>query len=118
LISFKKEGAPEVARIYRSMTKDGDEPKVGPSARSLGVRVPNDIPAPDGKVTPGSGGMSVAPAWGDLPPWRIPGDWSLLLPTPLAKMMTFAGAWAKVPSKLGSWSKDLCYGQIAHLMAW
>jgi len=58
--------------IYRAMTPEGDRPKVGPSARTLGVRVPGDIAAPGGQVSPGTGGMSVAPAWRDLPPWRIP----------------------------------------------
>jgi hypothetical protein len=58
--------------IYRSMSREGDHPKVGPSARTLGVRVPEDILAPGGFVSPRSGGMSVAPSWRDLPPWRIP----------------------------------------------
>jgi hypothetical protein len=58
--------------IYRSMTREGDRPRIGPTARSLGARVPGDIAARDGRVWPGTGGMSVAPAWRDLPPWRIP----------------------------------------------
>ena len=45
------------------MTPNGDGlPRVGPSARTLGVRVPADIaPDADGYVNPGTGGMSVAP---------------------------------------------------------
>jgi hypothetical protein len=34
---------------------------VNPSARSLGVRPGDDIPVINGRVSPGSGGMSVAP---------------------------------------------------------
>lgn len=60
-------------RIYRSMTREGDQPKVGPSARTLGVRPGIDVtPDPNGNVRPETGGMSVAPSWRVLPPWRIP----------------------------------------------
>src|SRR5579885_2931884 len=64
--------------IYRAMTVDADgKPQVGPSARTLGARVPPD-PKPDitpdsnGVVRPGTGGMSVGPAWRRLPLHRIP----------------------------------------------
>jgi hypothetical protein len=64
--------------IYRAMTRDNDgRPKVGTTARTLGVRLPPD-PKPDitpdsnGVVRPGTGGMSVAPAWRRLPLYRIP----------------------------------------------
>ena len=63
--------------VYRAMTPDGDVPKVGASARALGVRVPPD-PNADveldeaGNVGPTGGGMSVAPAWRDLEAHRIP----------------------------------------------
>ena len=57
------------------MTPDTDGlPKLGPSARTLGVRVPQDVnPDETGHVTPGSGGMSVAPdtMW-NLPHHRRP----------------------------------------------
>lgn len=49
-------------------------PLVGPSARTLGVRVPQDVmPNAVGDVVPGSGGMSVAPdsMW-NLPHHRRP----------------------------------------------
>ena len=66
-------------RIYRVMTPDADGlPKVGTTARSLGVRVrsrpddPEDIAVDSGHVAPGTGGMSVAPSWRDLPLHRIP----------------------------------------------
>jgi hypothetical protein len=55
------------------MTRDGDgKPAVEDSAKGLGVR-PNDI-APDaaGLVSPGTGGLSVAPRWRDLPSHRVP----------------------------------------------
>ena len=63
--------------IYRVMTVDGDKPLIANTARGLGVRVgkgPHDDVAIDehGKVAPGSGGMSVAPSWRDLPEVRIP----------------------------------------------
>jgi hypothetical protein len=59
------------------MVPDGDKPLVGNTATTLGVRLPPD-PRPDlpvnadGTVDPGTGGMSVAPAWRLLPVWRIP----------------------------------------------
>jgi hypothetical protein len=63
--------------IYRAMRADGAKPLVGPTAQTLGVRVPPDPNAdievgPDGKVNPEGGGMSVAPAWRLLPLHRIP----------------------------------------------
>jgi hypothetical protein len=54
------------------MARDRDRPRIGATARDLGVRVPGDIPVRDGRVSPGTGGMSVAPAWRALPPFRIP----------------------------------------------
>lgn len=77
-------------RICRTMTivqiGGVDRPKIGDTARSLGVRVAPaespDIPvATDGKVVPGSGGMSVAPTWRDLPRHRIPIRLKTLLPS-------------------------------------
>ena len=49
--------------IYRSMTRDGDKPKIGSSARALGARVRgderDDISVDSlGHVRPGTGGMS------------------------------------------------------------
>ena len=64
--------------IYRSMLADADgRPKAGSSAQTLGVRTPPekkiDLPVDaEGCVSPATGGMSVAPAWRLLPPWRIP----------------------------------------------
>lgn len=55
------------------MLPDGDLPKVGFDARTLGVRVPVDIPVDERQhVHPNTGGMSVAPRLADLPPHRIP----------------------------------------------
>jgi hypothetical protein len=65
--------------IYRAMTREGDRPKLGPTARTLGVR-PRDIPVVDGSVAPGTGGMSVAPSWRDLPSHRIPRRLARLAP--------------------------------------
>jgi hypothetical protein len=63
-------------RLYRAMYAEGNKPKVGAAATALGVRVPPDkhadLPAGnDGMVEPGTGGMSVSPAWRLLPVHRI-----------------------------------------------
>ena len=63
--------------MYRAMLADGGRPRVGPSALTLGVRVPPDEHADlavgaEGMVEPRTGGMSVAPAWRRLPVHRIP----------------------------------------------
>lgn len=64
-------------KMFRTMQPDGQVPKVGRSRRCLGV-VPGLPPAGDiepdaaGGVHPATGGMSVAPAWADLPVWRVP----------------------------------------------
>jgi hypothetical protein len=63
--------------IYRAMTLDGDKPLLANSARGLGVRVGggahDDLPVDAvGHVAPDTGGMSVAPAWRQLPDVRIP----------------------------------------------
>jgi hypothetical protein len=63
--------------IYRAMLADGDKPLVGSSNKSLGVRFPpdkhSDIPVePGGTVQPGTGGLSVAPSWRELPSFLIP----------------------------------------------
>lgn len=59
--------------IYRAMTRDGEKPRIGPSARTLGVRPSVDItPDENGLVIPQTGGMSVAPSWRELPSHRIP----------------------------------------------
>ncbi len=59
------------------MLADGDKPKIGDTATTLGVRVPPnpkpDIPVDDrGMVRPNTEGMSVSPAISWLPPHRIP----------------------------------------------
>jgi hypothetical protein len=55
------------------MKKDEDgKPVVKDSSNGLGIR-PRDIaPNAEGLVSPGTGGMSVAPRWGDLPVELIP----------------------------------------------
>lgn len=64
-----------LTEVFRAMTPDEDgKPKVGPSARELGVRRDNDItPSPEGIVEPGTGGMSVSTGnmW-SIPPHRRP----------------------------------------------
>lgn len=62
-----------VPLIYRAMTRAGDRPKIGASARTLGVRPSVDItPDENDFVMPKTGGMSVAPSWRELPSHRIP----------------------------------------------
>lgn len=59
--------------IYRGMTPDGDVPKLGDSARTLGARPGTDIPVEGGVVRPETGGMSVSPDTpANLPPHRRP----------------------------------------------
>ena len=59
------------------MTRELDgKPKIGSSARSLGVREPRegsrgDLPVVDGMVVPGTGGMSVSKEWSE-PFLRLP----------------------------------------------
>ena len=68
-------------RVFRAMSREGDAPRVGNTARSLGVRPGSDIATDDsGDVSPKSGGMSVAPSWRELPPHRIPRRLSHLVP--------------------------------------
>src|SRR5437870_2027992 len=48
--------------VYRSMRGDlAGGPAVGPTARTLGVRLDVDLPVRSGQVQPNTGGMSVAP---------------------------------------------------------
>jgi len=55
------------------MLLEGDHPKLGSSARTLGVRVPQDIePDANGDVHLGPHGMSVAPSLRDLPVQWVP----------------------------------------------
>lgn len=64
-------------RLFRVMTPEGASPKLGPTGRTLGVRVPPDPhpdiePDTDGAVVPNGRGMSVAPTIVDLPFNRLP----------------------------------------------
>ncbi len=78
---------PRICRVMTIESIDGkDRSKIGNTARTLRVRVPPadnpDIPvALDGTVSPGGGGMSVAPTWRDLPRHRIPVRLKALLPS-------------------------------------
>jgi hypothetical protein len=54
------------------MTRDGDRPMVGATARTLGVRITKDISVQADRVRPRTGGMSVSPSWRKLPQHRIP----------------------------------------------
>ncbi len=63
--------------IFRVMCVDGNGPRCGPDARSLGVRVPPSLdvdiePDAAGFVQPGRGGMSVSPEAALLPIHRLP----------------------------------------------
>jgi hypothetical protein len=54
------------------MLRDGDHPQIGPTGKTLGVRIPEDIAEQSGVVQPGTGGMSVSPTWRDIPRHRVP----------------------------------------------
>ena len=58
-------------KIFRAMRAEGDVPALGDN--DLGVRLPTDIePDAQGNVSPGTGGMSVAPSLRLLPLHRVP----------------------------------------------
>ncbi len=60
-------------KIYRGMKQDQGRLALGPTAQTLGARVPEDIEADAaGMVRPGTGGMSVSPSLRDLPYFRVP----------------------------------------------
>jgi hypothetical protein len=62
---------------FRGM-KEGDDglPERGTDGRTLGARPNRDIPVQNGMVTPGTGGMSVAPRTpSNLPGHRRPSEW-------------------------------------------
>ena len=68
-------------KVYRGMFASEGHPKIGSGKNLLGVVTPDGGPpgaAPDvipdqrGHLTPGSGGMSVAPTAADLPAHRLP----------------------------------------------
>lgn len=60
--------------LFRGMIEEGARPKVGDSARMLGIRPGLDIPlGPGNRVAPQTGGMSVAPKTPmNLPVFRRP----------------------------------------------
>jgi hypothetical protein len=68
-------------KIYRGMKDDDGFPALGATGTTLGVRLPDSsrpevqpdiVPDSTGRVSPGTGGMSVAPRAADLPPHTIP----------------------------------------------
>jgi len=70
-----------MARVYRCMVSTPEGPRIARDAKSLGVRVPEtnvdnskcDVAVDEYRqVTPGEGGMSVAPAITELPEFRVP----------------------------------------------
>jgi hypothetical protein len=63
--------------IFRTMIRDGHAPAIGPTGKTLGVRIPptepSDIPVSvAGYVSPNTGGMSVVPDWRHLLAYQIP----------------------------------------------
>jgi RHS repeat-associated protein len=73
------ESAPASTPLYRGMKPgDGGLPQLGPSAKTLGVRIktrniPGDIPVDEaGMVKPGTGGMSVNTSPTGMPEYRRP----------------------------------------------
>ena len=55
-------------RVFRAMKQDSGKPLIGESSLTLGVRTAGDrgrldiVPDVEGKVAPGTGGMSVSPS--------------------------------------------------------
>ena len=71
--------------FFRAMFADGEKPQIGLDKKSLGALVGDsegdDIPlSTEGHVRPGTGGMSVAPGWRQLPYFRIPKRLKALFP--------------------------------------
>ena len=71
------------------MLADGNKPRVGPTAKTLGVRTAADVargvepditPDASGKVHPGTGGLSVSPRLVDLPAHRVPKRLQMAVP--------------------------------------
>ena len=60
-------------KIYRSMKEDADgKPVIESTNKGLGARISIDVDIDqDGKVILNGKGMSVAPTWRDLPPFRL-----------------------------------------------
>lgn len=86
--------------LYRAMRAERDgRPSCGPTARSLGVRVPGDLrPDAAGKVAPKTGGMSVtSPDPHDLPSHRRPPAWGGIGRDPI-----FVIAVAALPGRLAA----------------
>ena len=70
-----------MALIYRVMEQEGDYPMIGDTSNRLGVRPGTDLPVDgNGKVRPGTGGMSVAPDLRSLPYFLIPKRLRSLVP--------------------------------------
>jgi hypothetical protein len=68
-------------KILRVMTPDGEKPRIGSTARTLGVRCPQDVALDErGWAVPGKG-MSVAPTLTELPHHRIPRRLRKLVPS-------------------------------------
>jgi hypothetical protein len=78
VVESEKEGAPSenapIPKVYRTMKRDDDGyPTVEPTAKGLGVRTGIDIDVDQaGNVVLNDKGMSVAPGWRMLLPYRIP----------------------------------------------
>jgi hypothetical protein len=87
-----------MSRIYRSMKRDADDkPVVADNAAGLGIR-PSDIPVdPEGWVEPGTGGLSVAPHWRDLPVELIPKRLADKLPGALGRNSMACFAFGEGP---------------------
>jgi len=79
--------------IYRSMYNAGGKPETGPTGKALGAR-PSDIAVDaNGNVRPGTGGMSVTPAW------RLMAGLPHLVPRRLRSMIPGASG----PNRLAIW---------------
>ena len=103
-------------KICRSMLADGDKPQIGNGSKMLGVRMAPD-PNPDiladakGKVSPQTGGMSVAPEWQKLPHHLIPKRFRDLFPRASGSNHLVLWTMGTGPFLTGPLTKDLDFRQ-------
>ena len=102
-------GADLPPKVYRTMRKDADGlPETGTAAAMLGVRPGVDVTTDAaGNVPPGREGMSVAPGWRDLPPFRIPKRLRPLSPGARGSNRTACYTFGDEPFRTGRFAEGL-----------
>ena len=101
--------------IFRSMKADGDRPRIGNDANSLGIRIgdnegdPFDIPVQDSQVRPETGGMSVAPSPASLPRHKIPREFAKVYPGARCKQPLICWQMGEGPFETGPLTERLVF---------